>query len=165
MKSFREFITEGPDRNGAPKKYNKNLYAKMVHHARGHISAVADDIEHGVQTTARILGKHEAGSVYHGVEDHLADHLHDQFSRHPGFSVGMARHVSKKITSQYIHDDRPEYRAAVKKHDRQQAAAARPPRVKKERVYKSASVPTSVNIWTKSGTVQRTMKMPPFRKA
>ncbi len=161
------------DRNGVPKKFNKNLHAKMVAYARDHIQGVADDIEQGVHDAERMMGKHNAGSVYHGVEDHLADHLHDKFHTHPGYGdggyshggVSLARHVSKKVTAQYIHDDRPEYRAAVRNHAAREKRAAnaanRPPRVKKQR---QRSEPTNVNVWTKNGTVQRTMRLPPFRK-
>ena len=225
MKSLREHLSEAlADRNGVPKKFNKNLHAKMVHYARGHISAVADDIEQGVNDTARMLGKHNAGSVYHGVEDHLADHLHDTFHRHPGYNDGgqgisLARHVSKKVTAQYIHDDRPEYRAAVRKHDRAEKISntkreiagrstedllsnknwhrgmksyhvgiGTPDDMKHAKHHsqmikyhndefksrgvlqtkarsRATSTPTAVNVWTKSGTIQRTMKLPPFRKA
>jgi hypothetical protein len=175
MKSLREHLNEAlANRNGVPKKFNKNLHAKMVQYARHHISAVADDIESGVQDAARMLGKHNAGSVYSGVEDHLADHLHDRFHKHPGYGdggyshggVSLARHVSKKVTAQYIHDDRPEYRAAVRNHEarekRAEAARNRPPRPKKEPRSRATSTPTLVHVYGKG---ERVVKLPPFRKA
>lgn len=173
MKSLKEHLSEAlADRNGVPKKFNKNLHAKMTQYARHHIGTVADDIEQGVQDATRMMGRHNAGSVYHGVEDHLADHLHDKFHKHPGYGDGgygsggisLARHVAKQVTKQHIHDDRPEYHAAVRKQERREKAAARPPRERKEPRSRATATPTTVNVWTKSGTVQRTMKLPPFRK-
>jgi hypothetical protein len=173
MKTLRDTLLEAlADRNGVPKKFNKNLHAKMVHYARGHISDIAGDIEQGVQDATRMMGKHNAGSVYHGVEDHLADHLHDKFHKHPGYGydgyihggVSLARHVSRQVTKQYIHDDRPEYRAAVRNHKakqkRAEAARNRPPKPPKQPRSRGKSVPTLVTVYGKG---EREMKLPPFK--
>lgn len=174
MKSLREHLSEAlADRNGVPKKFNKNLHAKMVQYAKHHIGSVADDIEQGVQDAARTMGRHNAGSVYHGVEDHLADHLHDVFHKHPGYGdggyshggVSLARHVSKIVTKQHIHDDRAEYRAAVKKHERREAAKNRPARVPKPKPQKSTEPAKHVWVHTAKGMKYTPMKLPPFRKA
>ena len=136
MKTLKEHISEAlADRNGVPRQFNKNLHAKMVTHARHHIQAVADDIEQGVQDAIRTMGRHNAGSVYSGVEDHLADHLHDTFRNHPGYGEGgfekgknwvsLARHVSSQVTKEYIHDDRPEYKAAVRNQGRKDSSRAK----------------------------------------
>lgn len=176
MKSLKEHLTEAlNNRNGVPKKFNKNLHAKMVGYARNHIQGVADDIEQGVHDAERMMGKHNAGSVYSGVEDHLADHLHDVFHRHPGYGdggyshggVSLARHVSKQVTKQYIHDDRPEYRAAVRNHEarqkRAEAAKNRPARVPKPKAQKAAEPAKHVWVHTAKGMKYTSMKLPPFK--
>lgn len=175
MKHLREYLSEAlADRNGVPKEFNKNLHAKMVQYAKHHIQTVAGDIEQGVEDATRMMGRHEAGSVYHGVEDHLADHLHDTFRSHPGYGEGgfqkgknwvsLARHVSSQVTKQYIHDDRPEYRAAVRNHEakqkRAEAARNRPPKPPKQPRSRAKSVPTLVTVYGKG---ERKMKLPPFK--
>lgn len=181
MKSLREHLSESlADRNGVPKHFNKNLHAKMVAHAKDHISSIADDIEDGVNSAARVMGKHNAGSVYHGVEDHLADHLHDKFHRHPGYNdaatVGpgvqgrsIARHVAKKVTAMYIHDDRPEYRAAVRNHEakqkRAEAAKNRPARVPKPKPEKASGPLKHVWVSGKTGNKYVPMRLPPWKPA
>lgn len=180
MKTLREHLSEAlADRNGVPRQFNKNLHAKMVTHARHHIQGVADDIEQGVQDAERMMGKHNAGSVYSGVEDHLADHLHDTFRNHPGYGEGgfekgknwvsLARHVSNQVTKEYIHDDRPEYRAAVRNHEarekRAEAARNRPPKAPKQPRQKATEPPKPVWVHTSGGMKLKTMKLPPFRKA
>ena len=174
MKSLREHLSEALKHHVVPKKYNRNLYAKMLSHARDHIQGVADDIEQGVHDATRVMGRHEAGSVYSGVEDHLADHLHDKFHRHPGYNkngegVSLARHISKQVTKQYIHDDRPEYRAAVRNHEarekRAEAARNRPARVPKPKPEKANGPLKHVWVSGKSGNKYVPMRLPPWKPA
>jgi hypothetical protein len=168
MSKLKQLVMENLA-NGIPKKFNPELYTNMLTHARDHLFSVEGDIADAHHTAVRAFGRHEAGSVYDATIDHMADHLYDKFNSHPDFKVdgngpSMARHVAKRIVDRYIHDDRPEFRAAVAKHKRQEAAKNRPPKAPKPKPQKATEPPKEVWVHTSGGMKLKTMRLPPFRK-